>query len=216
MTYSFSTLKFSGVKTQDFLQGQLTCDIHLLSEHGKYSLAACCDHRGRMIANFWVIQWHDDFLFILPETMCDITKTHLEKYAAFSKVIITKTDCKDAIYHVLNTAESTWHQKNIAKGLCILQPKTSLLFTPQMINLEKLGGVSFDKGCYVGQEIVARTEHLGTLKRHLQHFTIESTSPINAGDPFIKDTIEIGIIADAIALEKNCYEVLAVIEDRFI
>jgi tRNA-modifying protein YgfZ len=216
MTYTFSSLKFSGVKTPDFLQGQLTCDMRKLSLHGQYSLAACCDHRGRMIANFWVLKWHEDFLFILPDTMIDIVKNHLQKYAVFSKVSITALDCKEAIYCILNNDSSTTHQKNIENGLCILQPKTSLLFTPQMINLDKFGAISFDKGCYVGQEIVARTEHLGTLKRHLHHLMIESDLPLNPGDPLIKNTIEIGIIADAILSEKNHYAVLAVIEDRYL
>ena len=211
----FSILRFSGEKTQTFLQGQLTCDMRLLSKHGQYSLAACCDHRGRMIANFWVLKWHDDFLFILPENMNDIVKNHLQKYAVFSKVMITPYECKEAIAHVLNGHHNNYHQKNIEHGLCLLQPKTSLLFTPQMINLDKFGGVSFDKGCYVGQEIVARTEHLGTLKRHLHHLQIESDSPLNPGDPLIKNNNEIGTIADAIEIKKNHYEVLAVIEDRY-
>ena len=63
---SFTTLIFSGEKAQVFLQGQLTCDMRELSAHGAYSLAACCDHRGRMIANFWVVNNHNQFLFILP------------------------------------------------------------------------------------------------------------------------------------------------------
>ena len=239
----FSILRFSGEKTQTFLQGQLTCDMRLLSDHGKYSLAACCDHRGRMIANFWVVKWQDDFLFILPKNMIDITKNHLQKYAMFSKVLIsednsisiieTKEPCETSLEkiciilpngkrHIILTPTADTHtesdafkKQNINDGLCILQPKTSLLFTPQMINLDKFGGVSFDKGCYVGQEIVARTEHLGTLKRHLHHLQIESDSPLNPGDPLIKNNNEIGTIADAIEIKKNHYEVLAVIEDRY-
>src|SRR3990167_11458294 len=89
---SFSALKFTGAKTQEFLQGQLTCDMRELSAHGSHSLAAVCDHRGRMLANFWVINWHNDFLLILPRSLSDTVKNHLQKYAQFSKVIISNAD----------------------------------------------------------------------------------------------------------------------------
>ena len=44
-------------------------------------------------------------------------------------------------------------------------------FLPQMLNLDVLGGIAFDKGCYPGQEVIARTQHRGTIKRRLAHFT---------------------------------------------
>jgi len=236
-------LKLSGDKTQDFLQGQLTCDVRKLIKHGDYSYAACCDHRGRMIANFWVIKWHHDFLLALPHEMTAILKNHLVKYAVFSKVVITIVSELFSVTEVFEnkknedvfitlpnplrqliikedpanpTEDTDFHQKNIEDNLVLLQPTTSLLFTPQMINLEKSGGVSFEKGCYVGQEIVARTEHLGTLKRHLQAKTIFSTTPIHPGKPYIENTVEMGVVADAIEIEKNKYAMLVVMEDRYI
>ncbi|OGT53890.1 MAG: hypothetical protein A3E84_00790 [Gammaproteobacteria bacterium RIFCSPHIGHO2_12_FULL_42_13] len=217
-------LRLSGENTESFLQGQLTCDMRLLKKHGDYSLAACCDHRGRVLANFWVVRWEEDYLFILPKNMCDITQTHLTKYAVFSKVSINNEDqlsiqkasLAGAVVNSSNnhsnemTDEDLWRKQNIQDGLVLIQPKTSLLFTPQMINLDKLSGVSFTKGCYVGQEIIARTQHLGTLKRHLHRMTLKT--PLQPGDPLKNDTgEEIGVIADAIGLEA-----LAVIEDRFM
>ena len=50
---------------------------------------------------------------------------------------------------------------------------------PQMVNLDKLGGVSFKKGCYPGQEIVARTHYLGKIKRHL--YRVRSAQPLEPG-----------------------------------
>ena len=159
-----------------------------------------------MIATFWVKRWQEDYLLILPETMQEITRNHLQKYAVFSKVMITRDDNEGVSGDV---GGEEWREAAIAKGVVILQPKTSLLFTPQMINLQKLGGVSFTKGCYVGQEIIARTEHLGTLKRHLRAITLKT--PLEPGDP-LKNAAgeEIGVIADAVGLQA-----LAVIEDRF-
>jgi hypothetical protein len=245
----FSILRFSGEKTEGFLQGQLTCDMRLLSAHGDYSFAACCDHRGRMFANFWVVNWQQDFLLILPKNLSDIIKNHLQKYAAFSKVSITADDHffiaelnndsdkkNNAIYITLpnsnrylilaeknpfpemniNHDETNWRKKNIADQFAILSDKTSLLFTPQMINLEKIGGVSFTKGCYVGQEIVARTQHLGILKRHLHRLTIHTDQTLNSGDALKNENGDtIGVVVDAILLSDNTTDILAVIEDRY-
>lgn len=157
-----------------------------------------------MIANFWVIKWHDDFLMILPENLYQTLMDHLQKFALFSKVVISndsffiaevldyqkdiqpgfiklpspnrylfigeKNIFNDAI---VNSDEEIWKKNNITDKLCIIYKETSLLFIPQMIDLEKHGGVSFEKGCYVGQEIVARTQHLGKLKRRLHRVTVQ-------------------------------------------
>ena len=54
-------------------------------------------------------------------------------------------------------------------------------FVPQMVNLELLDGVSFTKGCYIGQEVVARTQHLGKLKRRM--FRARVSADAGPGDP---------------------------------
>lgn len=60
-----------------------------------------------------------------------------------------------------------WLRADIAQGFPLVSQATSEHYVPQMVNLDKLGGVSFKKGCYPGQEIVARTHYLGKIKRHL-------------------------------------------------
>jgi len=65
------------------------------------------------------------------------------------------------------TDSSQWRYLDIAAGLPWLAPETSDQFIPQMLNLDKLGGISFNKGCYTGQEVVARTHYLGKAKRGL-------------------------------------------------
>jgi tRNA-modifying protein YgfZ len=52
-------------------------------------------------------------------------------------------------------------------------------FVPQMLNLELLGGVNFKKGCYPGQEVVARSQYRGTLKRRC--YLMDSAAPVTAG-----------------------------------
>ncbi len=60
-----------------------------------------------------------------------------------------------------------WRYLDILSGLPWLATETSEEFIPQMLNLDKLGGISFNKGCYTGQEIIARTHYLGKAKRAL-------------------------------------------------
>ncbi len=68
-----------------------------------------------------------------------------------------------------------WQLEQVRAGVGQVFGSTRELFIPQMINLQALGGVSFKKGCYTGQEIVARMQYLGKLKRRL--FRLASDSP---------------------------------------
>jgi tRNA-modifying protein YgfZ len=60
-----------------------------------------------------------------------------------------------------------WRYLDIISGIPWVTTATSEEFIPQMLNLDKLGGISFNKGCYTGQEIVARTHYLGKVKREM-------------------------------------------------
>ena len=72
-----------------------------------------------------------------------------------------------------------WLRADIAQGFPLVSQATSEHYVPQMVNLDKLGGVSFKKGCYPGQEIVARTHYLGKIKRHL--YRVSSEQPLVSG-----------------------------------
>ena len=74
-----------------------------------------------------------------------------------------------------------WELLDIEAGVASIGPDTSDAFVPQMINLDRIGGVSFTKGCYVGQEIVARTQHLGRIKRRMYRAHWNGTSHLDAG-----------------------------------
>jgi folate-binding protein YgfZ len=63
----------------------------------------------------------------------------------------------------------------IRSGLPLVGIAQSEQYTPHMLNLDRLGGIAFDKGCYPGQEIVARTENLGAVKRRVRRFKTEQT-----------------------------------------
>ena len=72
-----------------------------------------------------------------------------------------------------------WDRACIADGEPLVQPETAALWLPQMLNLDLLGAVSFSKGCYTGQEVVARIHFRGHVNRHLRW--LMSASPLRAG-----------------------------------
>ncbi|PHN18900.1 folate-binding protein YgfZ [Pseudomonas sp. ICMP 460] len=67
-----------------------------------------------------------------------------------------------------------WLLGQIRAGIGQVMPQTRELFIPQMLNLQAVGGVSFKKGCYTGQEIVARMQYLGKLKRRLYRLSVNA------------------------------------------
>ncbi len=75
--------------------------------------------------------------------------------------------------HVLSVDESCWHWIDVEQGIAYIEQATQDELTPQMANLELIGGVSFSKGCYPGQEVVARTQHLGKVKRRVYRAHVE-------------------------------------------
>ena len=67
-----------------------------------------------------------------------------------------------------------WLLGQVRAGIGQVMPQTRELFIPQMLNLQAIGGVSFKKGCYTGQEIVARMQYLGKLKRRLYRLSLNA------------------------------------------
>ena len=77
-------------------------------------------------------------------------------------------------------AEEQWRWGEVQSGVATINAKTVDAFVPQMLNYESVGGVNFKKGCYPGQEVVARSQFRGTLKRRA--FLIHGEAPMAAGD----------------------------------
>jgi hypothetical protein len=75
-----------------------------------------------------------------------------------------------------------WQFLDIQAGIPMISPDTREAFVPQMANLQLIDGVSFTKGCYTGQEIVARMQYLGKLKRRMYRARVNSESAPHAGD----------------------------------
>jgi tRNA-modifying protein YgfZ len=72
-----------------------------------------------------------------------------------------------------------WLWSEVASGIAMVSEPVFELFVPQMLNYESVGGVNFKKGCYPGQEVVARSQFRGTLKRRA--YIVHADQPLNAG-----------------------------------
>ena len=110
----------------------------------------------------------------------------------------------------------TWRWLDIQAAFPLVTLATKEEFVPQMADFEKIGGVSFHKGCYPGQEIVARTQYLGKVKRHL--FRLNSQQTLKAGDelhsPDNPDQA-CGKVMTAAPSPTGGYEALAVVQSNF-
>jgi len=91
-------------------------------------------------------------------------------------------------------------------------------FTPQMISLDNLNGVSFTKGCYPGQEIVARTHYLGASKKALFYVNVKSDREINIDDEILKhdDKKLVGNIINITRVAESNYSCLASLRKEFV
>lgn len=78
-----------------------------------------------------------------------------------------------------------WEWLDIQAGIPAISPKTQEQFVPQMLNLDILNGINFKKGCYTGQEVVARAHYLGTVKRRTYLASIVSTTAPIEGDTIL-------------------------------
>ena len=80
--------------------------------------------------------------------------------------------------------ESAWTLQEIRAGRPFISGATQDQFVPQMVNLEKLGGIDFQKGCYPGQEIVARAQYRGQVKRRMVQLAAPAGLELNPGQEF--------------------------------
>ena len=111
---------------------------------------------------------------------------------------------------------AAWALTEIEAGVPTVYASTAEAFVPQMANLQLVGGVSFTKGCYTGQEIVARMQYLGKLKRRMYRAHLDADRPPAPGDElYAPDSASgqgTGKIVDAQPSPAGGYEVLAVVE----
>jgi folate-binding protein YgfZ len=108
-----------------------------------------------------------------------------------------------------------WEWLAIRAGVPVILPATQEQFVPQMVNLDLIGGVSFQKGCYPGQEIVARMHYRGTLKQRMYLAHIETQERPQPGDKLYSPDFgeqASGTVANAAPAPEGGHDVLAVLQ----
>ena len=98
---------------------------------------------------------------------------------ALESEIVIATDKAPALWDSLSkdaalVGIAAWRGLDIATGIPLITASTAEQFVPQMVNFELISGVSFKKGCYPGQEIVARTHYLGKIKRRMYRAHVDA------------------------------------------
>ena len=112
-----------------------------------------------------------------------------------------------------NAEADAWELASIRAGVPTVTAATQEAFVPQMANFELLGGVSFKKGCYPGQEIVARMQYRGGLKRRMARAHIAGTERPQPGDHVYSTAFgdqSAGIIVNAAPAPEGGFDVLVV------
>lgn len=118
--------------------------------------------------------------------------------------------------HAQKVGADCWELLDIQAGLPTVYPETIEAFVPQMVNLQLVNGVSFKKGCYTGQEIVARMQYLGKLKRRMYRGHVMTSHQPAPGDeltsPQSASGQGAGKVVRAAPSPEGGYELLCVIE----
>ena len=195
-------LRISGSDSEVFLQNQFSNDVSKIGS-SIAQINAYCQHQGKIIGLFWVMRYDANFLLSFPINLLDKIKSRLQMFVIMADVIIDDIsenyyqfgfiDEKKPNSYSINerlsiliearntNAEITmnynheWNKACIDSFLPEVFASTSEKFVPQMLNLDiDEIGVNFSKGCYPGQEVVARLHYLGSAKRRLFSFVCDS------------------------------------------
>ena len=126
-------------------------------------------------------------------------------------VLLVKAAQRDRVPR--NSDEGAWALEEIRAGRPLVVQATQDLFVPQMVNLERLGAVDFKKGCYPGQEIVARTQYRGVLKRRMVRARVAAAAA--PGNDLYADDLPgqaSGTVVNAAPAPEGGSELLAVVQ----
>ena len=199
-------LKISGSDSESFLQAQLSNDINKLDQKS-IQFNAYCQHQGKIIALFWLMRFENGFLLSFPIDLLETVMSRLQMFVIMSDVIIEDVTSNFIQAGLINEIDNKgylisekmslsvqskknhievnidnqdeWIKACIESGIPEVFSSTSEKLVPQMLNLDiDEFGVNFSKGCYPGQEVVARLHYLGDAKRRLFAFTSDSEMQI--------------------------------------
>jgi tRNA-modifying protein YgfZ len=201
-------LRISGSDSESFLQNQFSNDITKIDK-STVQVNAFCQHQGKIIGLFWVVCYENSFMISFPLDILEKVKSRLQMFVIMSDVIIEDItesysqiglidetlknafnlndklsiliETQDNHHNLIMKDNHEWTKACIDCSLPEVFAITSEKFVPQMLNLDiNQIGVNFSKGCYPGQEVVARLHYLGSAKRRL--FSFKSDHDMLVGD----------------------------------
>jgi tRNA-modifying protein YgfZ len=202
-------LAFRGPDAARFLQGQLSADVEKLAS-GASVLAGLHNPQGRAIALLTLARISPEDIFaVLPRELVRDVGALLQKFVFRAKVRIEEPPLHvlgaaagadphgsyafawgdrqlllaPAGRDLPRSADaSRWNLDDVRQGLPQVYAATREQFVAQMLNLDLLGAVAFDKGCYTGQEVIARAHYRGRVKRRLQRWLNAGGAALKPGD----------------------------------
>ncbi len=202
-----SVLSFSGPDAGSFLHAQLSADI-LALEDGDSGFATYCTARGQVLGLLLLGREGDGYLAIGSSELLPAMAQRLRMFVLRAQVQI-ELEQEMEVFGLLHSDAATqagslfspanlalrylvgtensgagqdtgqWKSAELSQGVTWLDAQTSEKYIPQMLGFETIGAVSFSKGCYPGQEIVARTRYLGKVKRTPLIVTVEGRCGIS-------------------------------------
>lgn len=223
----FGFVNAEGPDALAFLQSQLSSDLRPLAD-GDAQWSALLNPQGRAIACLAVFRVSaTQFRLLLPLHAIDSTISHLRRFQLRSKLTLTAEpvspaggwlDATPAPAGSLRTATrwfgvdetasletdadglARWALADIDEGIIWLSADQQEQFVAQMLGLEQLGALSLRKGCYPGQEIVARAHYRGSVKRRAARLCLDA--PVGAGDRVERavDGSECGVVLSSASL----------------
>jgi tRNA-modifying protein YgfZ len=209
----------------------------------KYQFSAHLNHKGRILANFIIINPATEmFYLITPCEMIDKILPRLKMFVLRSKVeIIISSEniflsekiqdyennlnikLTNNLFLVIsntnytqNIDDNLWKKTLIKNVIPFIYNETYEKIIPQQINYDLMDAISFTKGCYTGQEIVARTHYLGKVKRRMFKFTTNINSNIEIGQTVVSPNMgnqEVGIVIEVINSDKVLYGLVSLQND---
>jgi len=167
-----------------------------------------------------------DLITELPKETDDVTQTDgftiikcpgsLPRYEIYGELEAMKKLWGQLDVNAAPAGADAWESLEILAGIPTITPETSEAFIPQMTNMQVINGVNFQKGCYTGQEVVARMQYLGKVKRRMFLVQIATSDEVKAGDKlYSKDSKSgqgTGQIVNAQPDSNGGYDALAVID----
>jgi len=229
-------LRVSGDDAADFLHNQFINDVKALPA-GSAQWNGWCTPKGRLLATFVLARDAQGFSLMLPAAFAEAFAKRLRMFVLRSKVKVEDISASTPRFGLLGgtmpqgvfrLGESRgfafgeapegraatlddWTLSLIRDGIVQVVPGTQEEFVPQMANYDLVGGVSFKKGCYPGQEIVARTQYRGILKKRAVR--VHSSAALAPGESVYSDAFgdqSAGTVANAAPSPEGGFEALVV------